>query len=57
MNLLLVFQVSHQGLETKESHGYGNYLGPNYAFKRTAELALGSNQVFAPQPLNAALEI
>ena len=28
---------------------------PNYAFKRTAELALGSNQVFAPQPLNAAL--
>ena len=29
----------------------------NYAFKRTAELALGSNQVFAPQPLNAALDI
>ena len=28
----------------------------NYAFKRTAELALGSNQVFAPQPLNAALD-
>ena len=30
---------------------------PNYAFKRTAELALGSNQVFAPQPLNAALGV
>ena len=28
----------------------------NYAFKRTAEQALGSNQVFAPQPLNAALD-
>ena len=27
----------------------------NYAFKRTAELAIGSNQPFAPQPLNAAL--
>jgi len=32
-------------------------LRANYAFKRTAELALGSNQVFAPQPLNAALAI
>ena len=29
----------------------------NYAFKRTAELALGSNQVFAQQPLNAALGV
>gem|GEM_PF-725039 len=29
----------------------------NYAFKRTAELALGSNQPFAPQPLNAALGV
>ena len=27
----------------------------NYAFKRTADLALRSNQPFAPQPLNAAL--
>ena len=28
----------------------------NYAFKRTADLALRSNQPFAPQPLNAALD-
>ena len=35
----------------------GKVLKANYAFKRTAELALGSNQVFAPQPLNAALAL
>ena len=29
----------------------------NYAFKRTADLALRSNQPFAPQPLNAALAL
>jgi len=28
----------------------------NYAFKPIAELALGSNQPLAPQPLNAALD-
>jgi len=32
-------------------------LKANYAFKRTAELALGPKQVFAPQPLNAALDL
>ena len=29
----------------------------NYAFKRTADLALRSTQPFAPQPLNAALDL
>jgi len=39
-------------------HGIGlEAVNSNYAFKPIAEQALRSNQTFAPQRLNAALEV